>query len=1007
MGLVEKMIDGIDGALDWASRGLKSGISDYCDLETADDAFSFVAKDGSLVTIIEIMGTSQMVNDSSLIHSMVYPLVESTGHNFKGKGHKLQAFFECDPERSAEEIEVALSGSRATADRLELDFTDLIDEEVKHLSRFVKSQHTYFALWTTTDTMTKSEKTRSSKERTSKRKDYPNIKSDGQDPLKAYPSLRNRHRSYVDNFLIQLDSIGIITNKINVIDGARLIRRCVDPSLTSGSSWKASLPHDPISPAIRNRKLTEENWDILWPSLANQLCPSRAKILSSKYVQVGRKIYAPQFIRIFPSNQKPFAELFNSLRVKGIPWRFSMLIDGGGLDGMGLKGAIAAMLAFSSNSNALLTQSIDALKAYFNSAEGSVVTVRCTICTWADKGKLSDLERRSSELQESVEAWGSCEVGEIVGDPLGGLMSSSLAMTRGNIGTATAAPYTDALYMLPLSRPTSPFAKGSVLFHTPDEKLMPCESYSKDQASWTTIIFAKPGSGKSFLMNLLNFGLVLKAGLERIPKISILDIGPSSSGFALAVREALPETKRHMAVYKKLRNVPEDSINVFDLPVGCRYPISSHMAFLINWLTLVVTDPASDTPEKNMVGMVQAVIDEMYQIRSDRQQPNKYRVNKENKVDDAIKKLRYQVKQDTTWYEVVDALAKGGYMREASIAQKHTSPLLADASLAATSDKVQSEYKEMVPSFNRSLNEALRSYHFLSKPTAMDFSDARIISLDLDEVARGGGPSGDRMLEISYLTGMYAVSGDFYTDEDSADEMPAPPTLLLRDTVPVELYREYHRNRFKETKEDPKRLCCDELWRVSKAEMVNLQLVNNVRIGRKYKVENIFCSQFLKDFNKDMTEAATSIFIMTKPSPDEQEQIKKAFGLNSDAEIEAIEKRLRMPRAGVGGIFLAKFQTNTWFASLLSATAGPIKYWASTTTVEDAQLRSRVYKRYGGKLARQLLSKRYPFGAKGEVEARQQNMKQSNDGFYDDTMDENIYDQLAQEIFDQYKGVYD
>jgi intracellular multiplication protein IcmB len=1007
MNLINKFIDGIDDALDYAGHGIKTSISDYCDLETADDPYSFVARDGSLVTVIEILGSSQMINNNTLRNNIIYPLVDKTSHSFKNKGYKLQAFFECDPQRTEEEIEAALSGSRSTADRLELDFSDLIDEDVKHLSKYVKSEHTYFALWTTDESINKAEKKRLKEERIKSRKDYPNIKSDGQDPMKVYPSLKNRHRSYVDNFLIELDTLGIVSKRLNVLEASRVIRHCVDSSIGAKSLWNASLPNEAPLPAIRKKKMTEDNWDILWPSLSKQLCPSQAKILSSKYVQVGNRVYAPQFIKLFPGNPKPFSDLFQSLRVKSIPWRFSMLIEGGGLDGLGLKGAIASILVFSNSGNKLLTDSIDALKNYFQGAEGSVVSIRCTVCTWASKGKLTDLERRASELKESVESWGTCEVGEVVGDPLGGLASSSLAMTRGNIGTMSACPYVDALGMLPLSRPTSPFESGSVLLRTPDEKLMPVESYSKNQASWTTIIFAKPGYGKSFLINLLNFGLVLKSGIEVIPRISILDIGPSSSGFALAVKEALPEKKKHLAVYKKLRNVPEDSINPFDLPVGCRYPISSHMAFLINWLTLVVTDPAQTTPEKNMIGMVQAIIDEMYNIRSDRGQPNPYRVNKEILVDEAIKKVRYSIKPNTTWFEVVDALALAGYMTEATIAQKHTSPLLSDASLAAASAKVKSEYDDMIPTFNRSLNEAIRTYHFLSKPSVIDFSDARVVSLDLDELARGGGPAGDRMVEVAYLTGMFAVTNDFYTDEESADEMPAPANMLLRETVPTDLYKEYHRKRFKATKGEPKRLCCDELWRIGKAEMVNLQLMNNVRIGRKYKVENIFASQFLKDFNKEMTEAATSIYIMAPPSPDEKEQIRQAFGIHSDAENEAIERGLRMPRPGAGGVFLAKYQTSTWFASLLSATAGPIKYWASTTTVEDTEVRKRVYQRFGGKIARRILARTYPTGAKNEVEARQRNMKKSMTEFNsmdDDALASGIYDTIAGEIISTYES---
>ena len=61
----------------------------------------------------------------------------------------------------------------------------------------------------------------------------------------------------------------------------------------------------------------------------------------------------------------------------------------------------------------------------------------------------------------------------------------------------------------------------------------------------------------------------------RLPRIAIIDIGPSSSGLISLLKEALPASKRHLVAYHRLRMTPEYSINPFDTQLGCRYPTAT------------------------------------------------------------------------------------------------------------------------------------------------------------------------------------------------------------------------------------------------------------------------------------------------------------------------------------------------------------------------------------------------------------------------------------------------
>ena len=53
---MDPILEGIDAVIAWFSTELKQTVESYCDLETADDPNTLVARDGSLVSVIQIYG---------------------------------------------------------------------------------------------------------------------------------------------------------------------------------------------------------------------------------------------------------------------------------------------------------------------------------------------------------------------------------------------------------------------------------------------------------------------------------------------------------------------------------------------------------------------------------------------------------------------------------------------------------------------------------------------------------------------------------------------------------------------------------------------------------------------------------------------------------------------------------------------------------------------------------------------------------------------------------------
>jgi intracellular multiplication protein IcmB len=506
------------------------------------------------------------------------------------------------------------------------------------------------------------------------------------------------------------------------------------------------------------------------------------------------------------------------------------------------------------------------------------------------------------------------------------------------------------------------------------------------------------GSGKSVLSNAINLGLCLSAGLQRLPRIAIIDIGPSSSGLISLLKEALPQNQRHFVAYHRLRMTPDYSINPFDTQLGCRFPTPQERGFLVNFVTLLTTPVGAAMPYDGISDMAGMVVDELYKNLADSGNPYQYTQGIEPLVDGILEEIGFVQDQKTTWWEVVDALFIAGFTHEAGLAQRYAMPLVADGASICRSQTVEDLYgkiiaptgETLINAFARMISSAVREYPVLSRVTTFDLGEAKIVSLDLDEVAKGGGDAADRQTAVMYMLARYILAKTYYLTEDNVTDMP-------------EQYREYHRKRIGEIREDPKRLVMDEFHRTSKARAVRDQVIIDMREGRKWKVHIALISQSLDDFDETMVEFATGIYIMDAGPQQSVEKSAKIFGLSETAQI-ALRTRVHGPREG-GGTFLVQYATKGGInLQLVTSTLGPIELWSFSTTVEDALLRNQLYKRIGPKEARRVLSTLFPSGSVAKlVEEKLNNMKEKQQGLIAETANLGVIDELVEQILLAYR----
>ncbi len=991
---IDSILDGIDSFLAWFSVSLKQTTESYCDIETADSPTVLVAHDGSLISIIKIIGVTTLIGvpEFERLHDGLTLTLQTA---LSRPGYGIQVLFHYDRQGVSELIKEILEPAHRTSKRLNLTLDDLFQERIKYLSEYCASESVYLVLWTRPSSLTSEQLQRSNKDKLKliKEKNIPPFRRT-QSLIAAIPDLRDAHDAFVRSVMNDLQSLYISASLLEVHDAIYEMRNIADPEFTD-RTWRPVLPGDKI-PVKEYKSFTGNISDILWPTLARQILPRDAEILDLRTARVGDKIYSSVFIDLLPKELKAFGALFQRTLAARIPWRISFMIESEGLRSMRFKAMLATILSFSSAENRLLSDANNVLKYIAINTDDAVVRLRVAVVTWAPVGNLPLLRTRAAELAKAIEGWGSCDVSEVSGDPFAGVVSSFLGITTNNVATATVAPLSSVVYLLPITRPASPWKAGALLFRTPDGKPWPFQPGSSEQTTWIDLIYARPGSGKSVLSNTINLALCLAGGLQRLPRIAIIDIGPSSSGLISLLKEALPLEQRHLVAYHRLRMTPDYSINPFDAQLGCRFPTPQERSFIVNFLTLLATPLGAEKPYDGIPDMAGLVVDELYKSLADGGKPYAYTPGVEPIVDGILEEIGFVQDQRTTWWEVTDALFIAGFVHEATLSQRYAMPLVADAASICRTPIVEDLYgkitaptgESLINAFARMISSAVREYPVLSRVTSFDLGEARVVSLDLDEVAKSGGDAADRQTAVMYMLARYALARHYYLTEDNVNDMPSQ-------------YRDYHKNRVSELREDPKRIVFDEFHRTSRAKAVRDQVIIDMREGRKWNVQIALLSQSLDDFDQVMVEFATSVYIMDAGPAQTIEKSAKIFGLSPTAQT-ALRNRVHGPREG-GATFLAQFATKSGMnTQLLTITLGPIELWAFSTTVEDATIRNKLYRRLGPTEARRVLANIAPAGSiKSVVEKRLIELKEEK-GLITEESRLGILDQIVEQILIEY-----
>jgi len=993
------MFGSLARALASLSLALKQPLTAFCDLETTHGD-AFVTRAGHYVSWIRVDGMQRMCDRADFAGIAEAMRLDLSGA-LDTRGHAIVGWYISDPDSARVEIEkLSLASCRAVALEAGLTLDAILDERARLWPTLMRWEEAYFIVWTRTGVLTKEERRQMKREYAETAAQAGAIGETQRFYLRS-EIMAARHSAFASRVLSALHAHNITASTVEPHEALRVARAAMYREM-SGSEWRPALFGDRVMarcPEDDDARPKAEH--LLWPPLADQIFYTGAVTHGGQRVDFGDNAYACVDMNLGPEDVRPFVELSSWLGQDRIPWRATVVIEGGGKAGMLFKDFGAGFLSFLPG-NAELRRAFEFLREARSGKENHIsVKLRMSFATWAPVEQPAKLRRRMSTLSQRIEAWGNAKATTVVGDPLEGVMSTAPGLALASTANPSLALLTDALTMLPWSRTASPWESGSVLFRRPDGGIWPYDPVGGRMRPLVVDIFvAPPGSGKSVLANTINLGLCLSPAVlgafgARLPLIGKVDIGKSVEGFILLMQEALGPARQHEAIFVGMQFAPGFEVNIFDIQVGFEYPLPMERAFLQNFLLLATLPPDRTTPFEGMAQMISLVIDEAYRLCTEAGGGAKhYRRGVEPEVDAAIGRLGIALHdEDPFWRDVVDALCDRGEFPLAARAQRHAVPILQDLVSAVRSDQVRdlfdgvhiAETTERASAvFERYIDDTIRRFPTLNAPTQLDFGPARIIALDLQAVAPTGSAAANRQTEMMYLLARHILARNFFLHPDEIVYAP--------DRV-----KAYHTKRFAEVNECVKRLDYDEWHRTKNSPLVCAQAERDVREGRKYNVQLGFASQRLSDIGDGIIAQSTGRFVLQAGDQVEVEELVKRFGL-SQASAKVVRHSLTGPKPGGAPFFaILSVEGGVSYEQLLVNSLGPVELWALSTTPGDTALRSRVYAAVGFGEGLRRLSIVFPRGsALKEIERRTKARLKKGD--VADRVEASVVDGLAGEL---------
>jgi intracellular multiplication protein IcmB len=964
------LVDFLENTFRGVSEVSRTGYARFLtDLETADDDVTFALNDGSLSTLIRVDGIRTLVGaeEFSVLSRVV---TDALSMMLKSEGRTAAFYYAYDPFYK-DDVRQAFSGMRQTAKNFKVEMDDVFDDWERAVGNYTHGEDVYVAITSRLSLLPGYQRrTQKTTMQANNRGALPLHDSvwGSQRMNNIATEIRSDHAAKVSSFIENLGKASVSAEKCDVREAIRLMRAALFPT---GRHYEPILPGDRIPVRVKDKiGAVYGNRDVLeinYPALHRQIF-REPLVLENGAVRVGDRWFQGIVMDVPPENLSTvyFNSLFRKINDAPDPfrWRMGLHVDGGGLNLLGWKGMFATLFAGTSPVNRRFNKAVKELRSMYEDHGVGIARFKCAFSVEAESA--DQLRVYTARMIAAINDWGNADAAKPLGagQPLA-VCATIPGLVSKNPGPGAAAPVPDIARFLPLTRPAKIWHDGTP-FRTRDGCFSPYREGSSKQASFIEIGVGPLGTGKSGNLNVMNLAYVFGAGQPRMPYLSVVDIGPSSSGAISIIKEGLPLELKHLAVYERIRMEKRYAVNPFDTWTGLRRPTPSQKGFLVNLLTLIGTPVGrdGDGPPVGIPGLADTLVEAVYHRFSDDRSPKLYQPNIENdnvdvaRLDEAIVREGVHIDEKTSWWEVVDAFFERGMIHEAEVASRYAVPTLRDISAMTKEESIVGMYgKEVTDGLWLACNEAIRQYPILSSPTRFTLRGARVVALDLDEVAIKGSAVADRQTAVMYMLARHVVLSRFFFEEGDLHLAPDRQD-----------YKTYYRDFYDSLRVDHKRIGFDELHRVTQNSTVAAQIISDIntvnRESRKWNIHLGFYSQKPEDIPPDFRDLATTVFVFGVNQSEKLADFAAEWFSMGDTAADRMANDLDKP-SKAGSTIIAKYVLDSGGQAVqsLMSTVGPIVLWGISTTREDADLRNRLYRDLGPVNARKLLAEVYPSGS--------------------------------------------
>ena len=1006
------LIRWVEDLITAASRfAVSRDLPDYCDLRTVlrltdDDRvrhpelagpYVLVNDDGDYCTVYAVAGSFCDTDEAAGVdepYSWAGRLLRMTQvltANYRRHGNKISMVYDEDPARGHEEVKRLLAPQYRSVKRTGIDLTEILDENAAKLSPWVSRERCYLVCYTGRSSLSTHELVDENKRLATLINQSPNARF-GQNPVLAeMAGLKIRHDAFLSGVERALsdNGQGVLLERLDAHAAGQALRAQVD-RLGTSDAWRPLLPDDVITPhGVRDGS---DHTPFLAPWLNLQLM-NQDVVTSGNKLCINGLWHGSLSVVLGPQAPKTFAHL-KELVPRHVPWRVRMDMMPGGMASLRAKKGTLDFLAFVPALRPVWDSIVSLMKVEQNMPV-CVMTIMAS--TWGDSPEI--VTRNLTLLTQAFQSWGSCDVTQTFGDPVRAWAATLVASSKGSGPHLLYPPLSEALNLLPLTRPASAWEEdGNALFPTLDGKLYPVGMASSKQNKLTNVVTGSPGLGKSVLLNKLG-NVQVTSAQQRLPFIAGVDKGFSMQGQISLLRDALPPERKEEAVGIVLENSTKHCRNLYDIQLGALFPIAPERNFQISILTALCIDPSEGEPPnaRDTQQILDRIITMAYTANAE-SSPRAWTRGVILEVDAALEKHglfeRYLPDwwEGATWYEVRDLLFGAGCVREAQRAQFQAVPELADMTTFLNHADIQSAYgkvmrdnsqERLLDYLHRCMTAACSDFKMLAGRTQYVISPTtRVIAIDLNNVMGDDSNSGHLKTGIMYLFAGQVAGGDFV--------LPQYKEALMAAVDP--LYHAMHLERLEQLDQEVKTKVYDELHNAAKVPFIFPMLETQDREQRKFGIRTVLSSQYVRDFPKAILESANSLFMM-EVDPQDEKFLIEHFNVPK-VTIRKFQRIGSGPAADGSGVpFLGVFKIKGrgTLARILKNAMGPLELWALNSSATDSPLRRLLYEEVGGSTARAILADAFKQGTAEKLLALRQ--KQAGD-----TDTSNVTRTLANEL---------